>query len=327
MKYRTILVCSLLGAFATASSAQLIDLDAVSGSPFAPRERIYLGAVSGARIDLDAMPERKVVFARVSFVGGDGSRCPEDSGQLQISGGVLGQTRMALPADPGGQGSSNGWRSTLNPVDEETYQYRVALPDCRTDVAIRHQVRLDGAWTTLPVRRELRLGVLVEERRELERQRLERVRQRAESNRESYRASLSRTLGEARAKELSDLYAARQAAMAARLRKPDHEVLTARQAFFFDDTAPTCFNGIGNYRVERTGVIFSFLVPPEVIFVPSPPGAVNRFLIERTDLGESRSRLYFERGDCRWELTIGQSVLRDGEWFALPLAPSPPPKG
>jgi hypothetical protein len=33
------------------------------------------------------------------------------------------------------------------------------------------------------------------------------------------------------------------------------------------------------------------------------------------------------RGDCRFELTVSQSVLRDGHWVSLPLAPNPLPKG
>jgi hypothetical protein len=104
------------------------------------RERITLGGVTSQRIDLDAVSKsgsRKSVLIRASFVEGERTRCPEDSGQLQIWQGTLAQIPMALLSDPDGQGSSNGGRSTLNPVDDETYQYRVALPSRRTDIAIR----------------------------------------------------------------------------------------------------------------------------------------------------------------------------------------------
>jgi hypothetical protein len=305
MKYQTVLLC-MLCSFATASVAQPTYL---LGSAARPREPIYLNAVPGARIELDAVSEsgsRKVVFARVSFAENVSSRCPEDSGHLQIHGGWLGQSRMALLWDPEGQGSSNGWRSTLNASDDETYQYRVALPGCRTDVAIRQQVLREGAWTTLPVRREFRPSVPEEERRELERQRLALI---AEAERRRLENSL---LGALLGKEMSDREAARQAAVAARQRGSLHEVLTFRHAFFFDDIPPTCFDADGYYRVERTGVVLSFLAPNDIHITPPPPGGVNRFLIKRVNLDESRGRLYFTRGDCRWEITIGQSVLRGG---------------
>jgi hypothetical protein len=112
MHARIILLCLFLCTFATASAAQR------------PRERIYLDAVPAGRIDLDMVSESGsfgVVFARVSFVENDRSRCPEDSGALQVSGGAFMQMRMALPTDIEGNGSSNGWRSTLDPVDDETY--------------------------------------------------------------------------------------------------------------------------------------------------------------------------------------------------------------
>jgi hypothetical protein len=307
MNYSAILLSGFLSVFATASVAQQ------------PREPIYLDAMSGARIDLDAVSgsgPRKVVFARVSFVENVSSRCPEDTGALQIHGGWLGQSRMALLWDPEGQGSSNGWRSTLKPSDDETYQYRVALPGCRTDIAIRQQVFREGAWTTLLVRRELRPSVPEEERRELERQRLALPERRSVEN-----SLLDALLG----RELSDREAARQAAVAASQRKSLHEVPTFRQAFFFDEIPPTCFDASGYYRVERTGVVLSFPAPPDIRITPPPPGGVNRFLIERVNLDENRSRLNFTRGDCRWEITIGQSVLRSGVWVPVPIAPAPPP--
>jgi hypothetical protein len=89
--------------------------------------------------------------------------------------------------------------------------------------------------------------------------------------------------------------------------------------FPFDDKPQTCFEAAGDYQIERTGIIFSFLT--------GLPGDLNRFVIERTDLDANRSRLYFMRGDCRFELTVSQSVLRDGQWLDLPLAPAASPKG
>jgi hypothetical protein len=89
----------------------------------------------------------------------------------------------------------------------------------------------------------------------------------------------------------------------------------------FDGRPKTCFDAFGDYRMERTGVRFSFFTPF--------PIDLNRFVIERADPDASHGRLYFMRGDCRFELTISQSVLRDGEWTPVLLAPilTPPSSG
>jgi hypothetical protein len=306
MYSRAILFCWLSCSFVTASVAQQ------------PRELVYLDGVPGARIDLDAVSgsgSRKIVFARVSFVEDDRSRCPEDSGSFEVFGGTFTQMRMALPTDIEGNGSSNGWRSTLIPLDDDTYQYRVALPACRTDVAMRQQIRRGGGWTSQLVRRELRPSVPVEERRELERQRLERDRQSCDG----ILARLGAACAEERARE-------RQATEAVRLRDLHHEVSTTRQAFFFDEAPPVCFDATGEYRVIWIGVVFSFVTPdPPVVLSGSGglPQDQNRFVIERADPDENHGRLYFTRGDCRFELTVSQSVLRDGQWVAVSLAPNP----
>ena len=72
-------------------------------------------------------------------------------------------------------------------------------------------------------------------------------------------------------------------------------------------------------HVEPSGIRFSFMT--------GLPGDLNRFVIERVDLDASRGRLYFTRGDCRFELTVTQSVLRNGDWVSVPLAQVPTPKG
>jgi hypothetical protein len=187
------------------------------------------------------------------------------------------------------------------------------------DVAIRLQVFHEEAWTSLLVRKELRPTTPEEERQELERQRHDRERQRLETDRARWRA----ILGEARGPVT---YNRQDADAATRSTGSAHETSVARQAFFFDDTPPPCFEASGYYRVERTGVLFSFSLPSYIGFVISGD-AVNRFLIERANLDESHGRLYFTRDGCRFELTFSQSVRRHGQWVALPLAPTQLPKG
>jgi len=69
----------------------------------------------------------------------------------------------------------------------------------------------------------------------------------------------------------------------------------------------------GDSHIESSGIRFSFLT--------ALPGDLNRFVIEREDPDANRGRLYFMRGDCRFELTVSQSVLRDGQWVLVPLTP------
>jgi hypothetical protein len=76
--------------------------------------------------------------------------------------------------------------------------------------------------------------------------------------------------------------------------------------FAFEGKPQTCFEAMGHSHIESSGIRFSFLT--------ALPGDLNRFAIEREDPDSNRGRLYFIRGDCRFELTVSQSVLRDGRW-------------
>jgi hypothetical protein len=278
----SILLCWALFLPATVSFAQepsgRIDLDVVSGSPIPT-----------------------LLVARIAFVEGD-SLCPEDRGNLRISRGTLTQIRMmTLPADP--RLNSNG-RETIQPIDDETQQYRIESPNCRMSIAVRQQVRRDGSWTSLLVPRGQRPSVPLEERREIQRQVSENVLK-------------PRELTPAEKESVERFGAAFKAQHTAG--SLSISVGTLSIGFPFDDKPRTCFEAAGDYQIERTGITFSFLT--------GLPGDLNRFVIERTDLDPNRARLYFMRGDCRFELTVSQSVLRDGQWVSLPLAPSPLPKG
>jgi len=255
------------------------------------------------RIDLDIVsgsPIPTLFVARIGFVEGD-SLCPEDRGNLRISGGTLTQTRILLPADP--RLNLNG-RATIQPLDDETQQYRIESPNCRMSIAVRQQVRRDGSWTSLLVPRGQRPSVPLEERQEIQRQFSENLlkpRDLTPAEKES-------------AERFGAAFKAQHTAGSLSI-----SVGTLSMGFPFDDKPQTCFEAAGDYQIERTGITFSFLT--------GLPGDLNRFLIERTDLDANRARLYFMRGDCRFELTVSQSILRDGQWVSLPLTPSPLPKG
>jgi hypothetical protein len=278
MNNRTIVFSGLLSVFVTASAAQepnsRINLDVLSNSPIPP-----------------------IVVARISFAEED-SQCPEDRGQLRISGGTLALIRP-IPTDPR---PTSDWRLTAQATDDETQQYRLATSACQMDIAVRQQVRREGSWEPLLVPKQQRPSVPVEDRRELQRQFIENLRTPKEPS-PSIREMVDR----------------QTAATKERLAWGISGFAPfMRMAFAFEDRPQVCFEALGDFHVERSGVRFSFLTPL--------PGDLNRFVIESANLDANRGRLYFTRGDCRFELTISQSVLRDGEWISVPLALTTPPK-
>jgi hypothetical protein len=240
------------------------------------------------RIDLDTKSglfTPGIVTARVSFVESDGI-CTEKRGALRIANGILYEVTSApLVSTPPTDTPivpappTDTWRVTQ--VDNQTWDFRITMSDCQMGIGIRQLVRHEGTWTPLLVPSDA-------SRSEIQRLR-------------AYEQPRPPTVV---AKE--SIGSLRQST-------------TLSLSFFFENSPETCFEAVGDYRIERTGITFAFLVPL--------PGDLNRFVIERTDLDEYHSRLSFTRDDCRWELTLGQSVRRNGQWIALPLAPIPLSKG
>jgi hypothetical protein len=262
-----------------------------------------LAQETSERIDLDvasASSFPRFIVSRVGFVESD-RQCPEDRGTLRISRGILTQLHLTMPTD---SRPTVNWHATKQPIDDETQLYRVETPTCRMEVAVRQQVRRDGSWISLLVPRAVRPSVPLEERRELQRQ-------------------FTKNLLTAKdrevidPKELTDRWSAGERAPRA-ARNPSVYSFS-NWPFAFEDKPQTCFEALGEYRIERTGIVF--------VFLTGLPGDLNRFVIERTNLDANQSRLYFMRDDCRFELMVSQSVLRDGKWLALPLAPTASPKG
>jgi hypothetical protein len=248
-------------------------------------------------IDLDvAAGELKIVVAGLSFLQSDVS-CAEDKrgGVLRIHNGTLFLISYSLPTDTP---PFLGW-SRRAPVDDETDPTWIGTQSCRLDMTIRQQVRRDASWVSLLVPRESRPSTPSEERQELHRQLLENLHK-------------PRELSPAE-KDGVDRF---QAAFDAQRAMGGLGVESGTTVFpiVFDDRPQTCFEAWGDYRIVPNGILFSFM--------PGLAGELNRFLMERTDLDSTHSRLTFTRGDCRFELTISQSVRLNGEWIAVPLAPN-----
>jgi hypothetical protein len=252
------------------------------------------------RVNLNVVSDQgfpTFVTARASFAESD-TQCAEDRGTLRISGGTL---ALMWPTSTEPRRPASDWHATIQPTDDETRQYRVGTSTCRVDIAVRQQVRHDESWEPLLVPRQQRPSLPLTERRELQNQFVENL-----------LTPKDTTLA---SREWLDRYSAATKEM--RVWR-DTASGAVRMAFVFEERLQTCFEAIGDFQIRGSGVQFSFLT--------GLPDDLNRFVIERTDLDANRRRLYFLRGNCRFELTISQSVLRDGEWTSVPLVPITSPK-
>jgi hypothetical protein len=253
-----------------------------------PGGHIDLGVVSGS-------PILRMVTVRVGFAE-SGRDCPEDQEGLRILNATLFQIATHLPTDPP---RTSPWQATWHPSDDETQFYRIWTPTCRTDITVREQARRDGSWTSLLVPKGMRPSTSHEESVEIQRRFMESVRAHMQTP-------------EAR-EEQERFEAADEAVRSAGSLKPAGGV--GIFPFGFDNRPQACFEAVGDYRIEQTGVTFFFMT--------GLPGDLNRFTIERSDPDPDRGRIFFTRGDCRFELTISQSVLQNDAWLAVPLADAP----
>jgi hypothetical protein len=177
-------------------------------------------------------------------------------------------------------------QATKSAIDDQTYDYRIATANCRIDIAVRQQVRRDGVWISLVASRR-RPSVPPQEREE--------------------QTPEQKSLTERWMKALQESRAASGLGATAG---------TISEAFAFNDAPQDCLKAVGEYRIDQHGVLFSFLAPL--------PGDLNRFVIERVNVDDNHARLYFGHDDCRWQVTVSQSLNRDDRWIDLPLAsPSP----
>jgi hypothetical protein len=247
--------------------------------------------VSG-RIDLDAIaPVHRVVMARLVFSKTAAVSCPQDFGILRISPAGIWHHRPLLPGRPA---VASGFISNL--PNDETHLFRVATPDCRFDIAVRQQILQDDNWVSLLVTKRRRPSLSADERRELDRQFLAQLKDRAKSRTPEESARLRKA-----AEALNSIGSLMQGAL----------MLGTRGAF--DDAPATCFEAIGSYVIDPEGVTF--------LFATGLPGDLNRFVIDRTDIDDERSRLHLTQGDCRFELTISKSARSDGRWQAVAVVP------
>jgi hypothetical protein len=260
--------------------------------------------VSG-RLDLEAVaplgPWARLVTARVLFAKNDVA-CPGDFGMVRISAAGFHHHRPLVPG-PGPE-PLRIWGAIIAPPGaitappaDDTQLFRLASRDSRFDITIRQQIRRgDGSWASLLVPRRVRPSVPEEERRELRRQIVERLKTTSPSP-------------DGPPEPLKKAYEA--ARSVGNLTQGGNGVSSS--GALFDEAPETCLEAVGDYLIDQESVAF--------LFATALPGTLNTFTIERTEIDADHSRLHLVRGDCRFELTIGKSIRRDGEWRAVPVAP------
>jgi hypothetical protein len=184
-----------------------------------------------------------------------------------------------------------------DPSDDFTYRLQYARPNCRVDIDIRQQVRSDGDWRSLPVITERRPSLSEEARQQAVRQRLGDPALRKD----------------AKPMTPSDLDKINE--MLKPKGPPRWGASTFSMGFPFEEAPRPCLEAFGEYRLAKNSFALAFFAPL--------PAELNKFVMEGADLDETHGRIYLTRDDCRFEFTISQSAIRDGQPVAIPLRPVP----
>jgi hypothetical protein len=173
--------------------------------------------------------------------------CPEDFGVVRISAAGFHHYRPLLP------GRSTVWGAIREPPDDETQLFRLTHENCRFDITIRQQIRReDGSWASLLVPRRVRPSVPEEERRELGRQIVERLKS-------------TRPSPDGPPEPLKKAYEALRSV--GNLAQGGDGV--ASSGALFEDAPETCLEAVGDYLIDQQSVTFLFTI--------GLPGTLNTF--------------------------------------------------
>ena len=249
---------------------------------------------ASTRIDLSAQHRLQSFYGIVFGFVGSTPACPEDRRSLVVSNGVL---KLFSPRFPPFEPPIFRSGIKADPIDDTTYRYQFAKPACRMDIDIRDQVRVDDQWKSLTVREDHRPSLPPDAREEAARNRVADLVKKAEAEAKQDPMSGEDIVG------------------ALRGTGPRRWTGTTIDFGFPFEAAPQpCMDVLGEYRIARSSFAMAFLAPL--------PGGLNTFVLEGSDLDPSHGRIYLTKDDCRFEFTISQSVLHDGQWIALPLRPA-----
>jgi len=250
------------------------------------------------RIDMTA--QRLVpAFAAIPFVFEDSNLdCPEDRGTIAMTDGVLKRIQLSPPrTEEAPLVAAPAMHMTFNPIDDATYRLQFIRTNCRVDIDIRQQLREGDHWRSLPVIEERRPSLSAEARQDAVDKRLGRL------------GDLTKP-GEGQQMSLADLNRMLRSGSPKRW-----GISTLSFGFPFDGAPKSCMESLGEYQITKNSFAMAFFAPL--------PGELNKFVMEGSDLDPSHARISLTKDDCRFEFTVSQSTLRDGQWLALPLRSIP----
>jgi len=221
--------------------------------------------------------------------------CPQQTGLFRIAPNGRVADIEAILWRPPESSSSDGKEMDLSPVpapDDFTYRRRLAMESCRIDLDITEQQKRDGEWVPL----------------------LSLVRPNAPER--------PSTPPSDAIDGLPATSSARIEAFDRHMRARAHAgnllqgwIATSKGTVGFEG-AKDCFDAVATYRIDQLGLT--------LLFPAGLEGELNRFFIERIDADADHGTLFLSRGSCRVGLTISASILRDGVWIPLPIAPPRP---
>jgi hypothetical protein len=249
---------------------------------------------ANTRIDL-SLQRRLQSFYGIAFGFADSHLdCPEDRRTVVVANGTLKMFSLRFPPF---EQLAFRTRTRADPTDDTTYRYQFANPACRMDIDIRDQVKIGEQWKPLLVREDRRPSLPPDQRQAAVQKRLADLVKKAEAE------ARQDPMPDAEIGEMVGGTGPRRLAGAA-----------SGTAFPFDGAPQACMDAFGEYRITSNGFAMAFFAPL--------PGALNKFVLEGSELDASHARIYLVKDDCRFEFTISLSIMHEGQWVALPLRPA-----
>jgi hypothetical protein len=186
----------------------------------------------------------------------------------------------------------------IHPTDDFTYRLQYVRQSCHFDIDIRQQVRSDGEWKSLPVIEERRPSLSAQDRLQATQRRLSDL---------GFPLKQSKPLTQTDVDKTNEMLRSK--------RKPRWAASTMSIGFPFDAAPQSCIEVLGEYRFTKNSFALALFAPL--------PGGLNRVVMDASDLDEAHGRIYLAHDDCRFEFTISQSLVRNGQPIPLPLRPLP----
>jgi hypothetical protein len=237
--------------------------------------------------DMSGVPGSQLAVFRVAISKTD-AICPQQIGTFRIRAND--SVTDIVTVLPGGR----DWRmdETTGP-DDFTERRRVSTDSCRIDIDISEQQQRNGEWVPLLLP--------------------------SASRPNATSGGLTRKIDDSPALSPAELEAHgrndRARLHAGSLRQGVGGTFKSVVGF---EGMQDCFEAVGTYLIDQGGVT--------LLFPTGLGGELNRFAIERVDVDADHSTLYLSRGSCRVGFTISASILREGSWVPLAIAPINPSK-